>query len=291
MLASLYNKNVFSYLAMMETICFIDNDSFYCHSLSMFKRKAYITSIKKRKSLKIISDEKFLNGGTLNGNIYYSMKSSNFLFKYDILSKQHSKVTDITTNFTDILNNFIYSRTSLNEVSQLDENGKLINTIKSHNNISIRNIKPFKKSLIAQTHFNFEYKKAYTVFHDDHNGWNPKTFTAGKWDSQGDYLAVACTNYTKHNIQPKLKLLTTNPTDTEWITLSELVADYSIEDVKVRNGIIYVVDHNFVLHILDINCKEIKSIPLHHEVLCFDVSPNGKKLAYAYWNCIKVIDL
>lgn len=290
MLESFYKKNVFSYLSVMETISFIDDFTLFSYSMSMFGKKVYITDLSKGKSEKIIDDEDFIEGGSLNGFIFYTKGGNDILYRYNISLKIHQEIAKIPTNDIVVSNNSILNCISANELNGFDSDGKIIKKYTSK--IDCRKYKSFKMGCIVQNVYDYEYKDAYIdLSNKDDEMFNPIYFKSGEWDASGDLLAVACTNYTKVNIQPKLKILTTNSTDTEWIVLSELNADYGIELVKVKNGLIYIVDHNFVLRIFDINCKELKTIQLNKDVLCFDVSPNSRKMAYAYMNCIKVIDI
>lgn len=288
MFDSLLNKYVFNYWCMMEYIYFIDDNSYFCESMNMFGTKGYVTDFIKGNTDNIYNDSDINRPGVAHGNVFYTKNSGTNLYKYNVTNKVHDIIVDIGTNDVVIYNNKLLKSLAKNDVSEIDSQG-VVQTI-YNSRIDARQFRPFKKGVLIYNTFDFEYKESYIML-NSREGFDITKFVAGKWDVNGDYLVVGCTKYTKNNIQPKLKVLTTNKKDTEWIIISELVSDYFIELIRVKNDLIYLIDTDFVLRILDLNCKEIKCIPLEKQILCFDVSPNGKKLAYAYSHYVRVIDL
>ncbi|MBA4242249.1 MAG: hypothetical protein C0448_16125, partial [Sphingobacteriaceae bacterium] len=153
------------------------------------------------------------------------------------------------------------------------------------------NYKKFKDGFIAKHAFSFNYKKANIRLATPGDGFSSPNFTAQEFSTDGDYLAVSTTYYTKYDVNPKIKLLKINEAEDNWDLVAELKYDFFIYKLKISNGFIYFIDRKNNLVITDYKFNILKNIDLKEDILCFDVSPDNKKLAYAYGQYIKVIDI
>lgn len=273
MFDNLINSNIYKYGGDIKEITFIDNDKLFAFVHPMYQAACFITDVKNKINTKILKED-FNIIKYKNDLIYYLKPFDDNIYEYNFINKQ-TKIYDLyqsNDNFFDLNN------------TKKDPIQALLRSPLHYQN--------FKDDFVVTFGFSYSYKKANIVLASTGDGFKSSpNFTAQEFSTDKDYLAVSTTYYTKYDVNPKVKLFKINENEDDWILVSELKYDFFVYKLKILNGFIYFIDrkNNFV--IADYQSNILKIIPLKKDVLCFDISPDNKKLAFAYGQYIKIIDI
>ena len=301
MFDNLFNKNVYKYVGEIGLIEFIDESLFFASVHQIYNPLCYLTEIELRTNARLFGNDSMCDFKYYKGYVYYSYihthLCSKIIYRYNVILKSHEEFI-VLENGSDfqIKDDRFFVRTSLTEIEEFSLSGEKLDSrvrdLSKSKGHQIMDFKVFKDDCIIQDNFDFQFKGAYIKLAGD--GFDSTTFTAQKYDCFGDYLIISTTYFTKHNVDPKIKVFTLNSAEDEWVLVSELKYDVGIFSLKIVNDFIYVLDCQNNILILDLNCNIIRKIGISEEVLCFDVNTNNTKLAYSY-HCfgsyVKVIDI